>query len=177
MTEYRYEYNDNTHTIRLEPQSDGRYLATIGDQTFEVSASVEPSGALTIIVDGRRIRAYAEIGNADTHGVRHHHVALLGNRPQSYDLTTAHTTSRRRGARAGAGSLNAPMPGQVIEVLVTEGDNVEQGQPLLILEAMKMEIRVKAPHSGTVTQLKISAGDTVDRGQVLAQVVSAEIGS
>lgn len=170
LREFRYEFNDAVHTIRLEPQPDGSFIAYLHDQAVAVSVTVEADGALNVLIDGRRVRAYANAGHTDTRGARHHHVALLGGRPLSYELKTALNGSRRRGARAGAGSLDAPMPGQVIEVLVTEGDHVAQGDPLLILEAMKMEIRVTAPHDGTVTHLNVAAGDTVDRGESLAQV-------
>jgi propionyl-CoA carboxylase alpha chain len=71
------------------------------------------------------------------------------------------------------GSLLAPIPGTVIRVAVAEGDQVEQGQPLLWLEAMKMEHKITAPASGTLSSLPVTAGQQVDLGAVLA-VVSTE---
>ncbi|WP_223669119.1 acetyl-CoA carboxylase biotin carboxylase subunit [Kangiella shandongensis] len=65
------------------------------------------------------------------------------------------------------GSLTAPMPGTVIEVKVSEGDTVEAGQPLIILEAMKMEHTINAPTAGTVAEILYSAGDLVDDGAEL----------
>ncbi|MBK8035170.1 MAG: acetyl-CoA carboxylase biotin carboxyl carrier protein subunit [Chloroflexi bacterium] len=62
------------------------------------------------------------------------------------------------------------MPGQVRELLAAEGDAVERGQPILLLEAMKMEIRVTAPIAGTVKRLLVKAGDVVERGQRLAEI-------
>ena len=65
------------------------------------------------------------------------------------------------------GGLVAPMPGKVLEVLVSEGDTVEAGAPLMVLEAMKMEHRIVASHDGTVTSIHFSAGDQVAQGATL----------
>jgi 3-methylcrotonyl-CoA carboxylase alpha subunit len=72
------------------------------------------------------------------------------------------------GEEAGGGSrLTAPMPGRVIAVLVEAGAKVTKGQPLIVLEAMKMEHTVAAPADGTVTSLPFTAGDQVDEGVAL----------
>src|SRR4029077_14942872 len=76
-----------------------------------------------------------------------------------------------RPPRAGpppAGSLLAPMPGLVLRVLAEPGTVVTAGQPLLVLEAMKMEQTVSAPADGVVAELRAKAGEQVSTGQVLA---------
>jgi propionyl-CoA carboxylase alpha chain len=73
-------------------------------------------------------------------------------------------------AHVAAGSLLAPLPGSVVRVAVTVGDHVEKGQPLLWLEAMKMEHAVNAPSAGIVAELPVAAGQQVDVGSVLAVV-------
>jgi 3-methylcrotonyl-CoA carboxylase alpha subunit len=73
------------------------------------------------------------------------------------------------GADAAA-SLTAPMPGKVVKVLVEEGQEVEEGQLLLVLEAMKMEQPVSAPHAGVVHSLPFDEGSLVEGGAVLAEV-------
>jgi biotin carboxyl carrier protein len=62
------------------------------------------------------------------------------------------------------------MPGQVLDVLVRVGDVVEQGQTLVLLEAMKMELRITAPQAGTISGVFCQAGETVDRGQRLVEM-------
>ncbi|MYS10636.1 ATP-grasp domain-containing protein [Streptomyces sp. SID6041] len=79
------------------------------------------------------------------------------------------------GARlGGADTLAAPMPGTVTVVKVAVGDEVEAGQSLLVVEAMKMEHVISAPHAGTVTELDVMPGSTVAMDQVLAVVTPRE---
>ena len=66
-----------------------------------------------------------------------------------------------------AASFNAPMPGQVISVAVAEGDQVQEGDLLLVLEAMKMEHSIRAPHDGLVARLEHGVGDRVEEGVLL----------
>jgi propionyl-CoA carboxylase alpha chain len=72
-----------------------------------------------------------------------------------------------------AGSTVAPMPGKVVRLLVTVGDEVAAGQPLLTLEAMKMEHQVVSPTTGTVTEVFVHQGQQLDGGQPLVQVTPA----
>jgi propionyl-CoA carboxylase alpha chain len=76
-------------------------------------------------------------------------------------------------AQVAAGSLLAPMPGTVVRIAVAQGDRVVAGQPLLWLEAMKMQHQINAPADGVVTELGVGTGDQVEVGRVLA-VVNAE---
>ncbi|MFI5656538.1 acetyl-CoA carboxylase biotin carboxylase subunit [Streptomyces anulatus] len=76
--------------------------------------------------------------------------------------------------RSGADTLAAPMPGTVTVVKVAVGDEVEAGQSLLVVEAMKMEHVISAPHAGTVTELDVTAGATVAMDQIMAVVAPRE---
>jgi propionyl-CoA carboxylase alpha chain len=76
--------------------------------------------------------------------------------------------------QVAAGSLVAPMPGSVTRVGVQVGDEVKQGQPLVWLEAMKMEHTIAAPADGVVSELKVEAGQQVEVGAVLAVVGERE---
>ncbi len=72
------------------------------------------------------------------------------------------------------GDVKAPMPGLVLEIQVEEGQTVEADQPLLILEAMKMENVLKAPGAGVVKSVKVEKGAAVDKNQVLIEMAEAE---
>lgn len=71
---------------------------------------------------------------------------------------------------AMAGSLLAPMPGQVVSVSVATGDEVAEGDVLMVLEAMKMEHSIRAPHAGVVSAVNFAVGDRVEEGSVLVAI-------
>ena len=72
-------------------------------------------------------------------------------------------------AVAKVNELKAPMPGLIVDIRVQPGQTVQKGDPLLVLEAMKMENILKAPADGTVSSLKVNLRDNVQKGQVLVQ--------
>ena len=78
----------------------------------------------------------------------------------------------RAGAAHGADSLEAPMPGTVLLVHAENGQEVEEGEVLVVIESMKMELSIAAPHAGTVQALDVAVGDKVGLRQVLAEVVA-----
>ena len=81
--------------------------------------------------------------------------------------------SRRRGGSAateGSGDILAPMPGAVLEVLVTEGDRVERNQTVALMESMKMELVITAPRAGIVRRVSVEPGQQVDRGMRLLEL-------
>jgi biotin carboxyl carrier protein len=75
-----------------------------------------------------------------------------------------------RGASHGRRDLKAPMPGLVVTVLVEAGQTVEAGQPLVVLQAMKMENELSVPRGGAVSSVAVKEGQTVEAGQVLASL-------
>ncbi|NOZ66915.1 MAG: biotin/lipoyl-binding protein, partial [Alphaproteobacteria bacterium] len=74
----------------------------------------------------------------------------------------------------GNGVIVTPMPGKVTQVMVSDGDMVAQGQPLMILEAMKMEHTIKAQIAGRIEGLSLAAGDQVADGEVLIRIVGED---
>lgn len=77
-------------------------------------------------------------------------------------------------AGPGSGDVQAPMPGKVLQVLVAQGDDVEEGTPLLVLEAMKMEHTMKAPAAATVQGVHAKEGEVVSQRALLLSFAEAE---
>ena len=92
----------------------------------------------------------------------------IGGRTFSFEIAGAET--RASDARARSGVVVAPMPGKIVKVLVDVGDTVEAGQPLVVLEAMKMETTLTAEAGGEVRTVLAVAGATVDGGAVLVEI-------
>ena len=159
----KFSFDHDAELISLELTPSGKtYRATIGDETFDVEILQVKEGKLDVLIDGKRLTAYISSDNAKRW------VTING---QTIVLTKSSGT--RRGSHAhhqAAGELTAPMPGQVRAVNAGEGDAVTKGQTLLVLEAMKMEIRVQAPRDGTVTKIFVKQGQTVEREQVLIEI-------
>ncbi|MCA9689065.1 MAG: acetyl-CoA carboxylase biotin carboxyl carrier protein subunit, partial [Myxococcales bacterium] len=85
------------------------------------------------------------------------------------EAALAAALSAGAGAGAGASKITAPMPGRVVKILVAAGEAVEQGAPVIIVEAMKMENEMYAPGAGVVRTIAVAEGDTVDGGQLLCE--------
>ena len=86
------------------------------------------------------------------------------------DLNVDASDTVREKASVEKGSVGAPMPGVVVETKVEVGDTVEEGQPLVVLSAMKMETVIPAPMSGKIERMTIVAGDKVDGDDLLVAI-------
>jgi 3-methylcrotonyl-CoA carboxylase alpha subunit len=95
-------------------------------------------------------------------------VSLFG--PRTLHFRRVDLLDRAATVAGGAGIIVSPMPGAVKDVAVSQGDRVQQGDTLMILEAMKMEHRLTAPFDGTVTELNAVSGGQVSDGAILAQI-------
>ena len=136
-----------------------------GDQVLEVDlAAVSGEPLYSLIVNGESFEGYVY---PDEDGWQ---VLLRG---QFYPVRVEDEREKRlRASTAGpaAGgefSLRAPMPGLVVNVPVSEGEQVVKGQILLILESMKMQNELRAPRSGQVGRVRVKAGENVEQRQVL----------
>ncbi len=125
-----------------------------------VRAERQPSGAIRLD-DGRAHLAWA-VRSGDTRWV-----FIDG---EVFVFETGRPLARRRRASAAQGSLTAPMPATVRQVIVSPGARVQQGDVLLVLEAMKMELPVRAPGDGTVAAVKCRQGELVQAGQELIEL-------
>ena len=150
----------DSQTIELTPTGKS-YRATLGDKTVEVEILTTNDSQLTLLIDGERITAYVSSDNAKRW------VTING---RTYLLTKQSGSRKSVAKHDHSGELTAPMPGQVRAVNIDEGDAVVKGQALMILEAMKMEIRIQSPGDGTVKKLLVKQGDTVEREQMLIEV-------
>ena len=148
------------NVIDLTP-SDKGYTATAGDKTVSVEIIHSENGRLDLLIDGDHV-----ITHVSSDGAKRW-VTVNG---RTFALTKSSGTRRGSTGHDPVSGLVAPMPGQVRSVNVSEGDAVSKGQTLLVLEAMKMEIRIQAPRDGTVKKLFVKQGQTVEREQVLIEL-------
>ena len=151
---------DNT-ILELTPSNKSSYRANLGDKIVDVEILGTQNGQLSLLIDSVRVTAYISSDNAKRW------VTING---QTTLLTKSSGTKRSGAKHDHSGELTAPMPGQVRAVNVSEGDMVTKGQTLIVLEAMKMEMKIQASSDGTVSKLFVKQGETVEREQMLVEV-------
>ena len=154
------QLNDELKTITIDRDGEN-YRAKIEDRVYDVQISAARSGESILSVNGDRHSI-----DIATDGSKYF-VAVDG---EVIVLSKPSANRSRRKHHHGEDSLAASMPGQVMKVLVNEGDAVERGQALVVLEAMKMEIKIAAPHAGRVLKIAVKQGQIVDRGQTLIEL-------
>ena len=123
-------------------------------------------GLLSLLIHGQSYAAKQEAGPEETSiVVGHERFAAAVRDPRSL-------RARRGQDRGGQGArkINAPMPGKVVRILAPVGTEVEAGQAVLVIEAMKMQNELKSPKKGKVSKLAVSEGAAVETGQTLAEV-------
>jgi len=163
---YSYQHNRQTYNLTLEAETDNQFIVTIGERTYQVKAQPLANGGWRLLLDGQSYTVYAA-AQADQRFVQVD--------AETYTLSVPSAKSTRRTTQTGSAELVAQMPGQVTAVSVQSGEVVTRGQTLIILEAMKMEIRVTAPADGQVQKVLVEQGAVVERGQRLALFEAAKV--
>jgi 3-methylcrotonyl-CoA carboxylase alpha subunit len=175
----RFHTHDAEYTVRVSAESDGWRVIT-GEDTLKAAIIAQQTNMLTIetgsaVSGGLPSSAHRPSSAIERFWLAHDGSArLIGWRGRHYRLERAGPLNVDAlgdvGGRAGHASLAAPMPGTLIKVLVEEGQEVAAHQPLLVLEAMKMEHVVAAPYDGVVRRLLYAPGALVAKGAMLVEL-------
>ena len=158
---------EHTYTVEIEETDKSVYRVSVDGNEFLVDGKKTGRTNYSLIVDDRSFEV--EVDNTgDEYRVlvdgRNYHVHLVDERRLRVGGTQSGLELQ------GRQNVSVPMPGKIIAVLVSEGDTVEKGQGLVIVEAMKMENEVRSPIGGEVKEIKVKPGDTVEGGAVLIVV-------
>lgn len=156
------------HACEIELRSDGARFTLVLDDGREVEADIVAArpGRYSLLVGTRVLDLPVE---RDAEG--RFTVWLAGER-RAVGIRDPRRYIRDPAALAGDGPsiVTAAMPGKVVEVLVSPGDEVETGQGLLVVEAMKMQNEIKSPRSGRVASVAVEAGGSVNPGAALITI-------
>ena len=139
---------------------------SVDGQMIELDARMIVTGVLSLVIDGKQFRCILD-RDVDGEGV------IINGQRISFSIPDPRSLAAQNGAAAGADGprrVKAPMPGRVVRVLVTMGDEVAEGQGLVVIEAMKMQNELKSPKQGRVSRLAAEIGTTVAAGEVLVVV-------
>lgn len=158
---------DQSYTIEIEEIGKSVYRIAVDGNEFLVDGKKTGRTNYSLIVDDRSFEIEVD-HTEDEYRVlvdgRNYHINLVDERRVRVGGTQSGLELQ------GRQLISVPMPGKIIAVLVSEGDAVEKGQGLVIVEAMKMENEVRSPVTGTVRDIKVKPGDTVEGGAVLVVV-------
>ena len=146
--EGEFTIDDNTRPYSFHRQDNGRYLLRSGTKLYKIDNVSYDKHTVHFTIDGKWCKV----------DVRDEQDLLL----DKLGFKTA--------AEIGEGELNAPMPGKILEVIVKEGDEVSIGDPVAILEAMKMENELKAPIDGVVKTIAVSKNDSVEKNALILEI-------
>ena len=150
-------------TIRVEVSGqDGRYTVVLDGRPLEVDARETGPHFLSLLVGGRSY----EVGIEKRPGG---YTVVLTDDVVAVDLGEAARVAPARRV-SGPTRIAAPMPGKLLRVLVSPGQDVQAGQGLVVVEAMKMENEIKAPRAGRVKDVPAREGQAVEAGALLVVV-------
>jgi biotin carboxyl carrier protein len=168
---FEIELNGRGRTVSIERAGHGQYRVTVDGVAAMVDAQrIGESGVSLLFPDQSHAGVSVHFAQGPSPGEM---LAYLGGRN-----VTVSVNGRRTGRAAvdsGAGAhgeqqVVAPMPGRVVRVLVAAGDEVQARQPIVVVEAMKMENELRSPKAGRVRDVAVTAGTSVEAGRVLVVI-------
>jgi acetyl/propionyl-CoA carboxylase alpha subunit len=156
------EVEGEKRRVELPAEIGDRMACSVDGRPVVADVRVLQPGVLSLLIEGRQYRCVL-----DGDGV------VIGGRRYGFEVADPRSLQGRRGVGAGTDGprpVKAPMPGRMVRVLVEVGDEVEEGQALLVIEAMKMQNELKSPKTGRVARIAVGVGDAVGSGDVLVVV-------
>ncbi len=162
-----YEVSIAEKTYRVELIKTGeQWKCRLDGREIPVDVVSGRNGALSLLLNGRSYEVKQETMGAETNVVvGHERFSAAVRDPRSF-----RSRSRAGATEQGVMKIKAPMPGKVVRVLAGVGTQVELGQSVIVIEAMKMQNELKAPKNGVVKKINVAEGAAVDAGQALAEV-------
>ncbi|HLS81214.1 MAG TPA: acetyl/propionyl/methylcrotonyl-CoA carboxylase subunit alpha [Steroidobacter sp.] len=161
--ELRLIDGEATREVVLHFRKDGYEIEVPGGRRLRAAHVSVANGVLSAVVDGQRLRSSVVFDGL---------TLTLFNQGRVWRLMLDDPMARAEKQEGVAGRLTSPMPGSVVAVLVAEGDLVERDQPLMVIEAMKMEHTIRAPATGRVVKIHFAVGLQVSEGEELLALES-----
>lgn len=168
---FEIDLNGRTRTVAIEKTSEGQYRVLLDGEPHMVDAARVGVHGLSLLLDGDHgVSREVQVTPTATRGAL---LVTLGGRTVTATVNGRRTG--RAGADTGAGAhgeqpIVAPMPGRVVRVLVSPGDEVAARQGVVVVEAMKMENELRSPKAGRVKEVNVAPGASVEAGRVLLVV-------
>ncbi len=173
---YHIETDDEKRTVTIEEITHALDWRQIAPLAANAKGTVSAGGRYSLLIEGHSYEIFARrITRADEKNSQTYEILIDGQRfeVKVEDERTRLLAGLAKSSVTGDATVQAPMPGLVIGVPLTEGATVTQGQTVAVLEAMKMENDLSSPINGVIKEVRVNKGQTVDQGEVLV-VIAAE---
>lgn len=149
--------------VSLEEKGRSIFRIAVDKKRFDVSVEFIGQEELLLNVDGK-------IFNVTVNSNSLSHSVFVNGRLFRVEKRSALKILKEEKARLGKKDIKITMPGRVVQVLAAEGDDVHEGQAVLVLEAMKMQNEIKSPQVGRIVRMNFRPGDYVEAGSILFSV-------
>lgn len=165
------ELTIDQETYRIEIDfRDGKYLVKLDDRQYEVDSQLISENCISLLVNEKAYTVFI----VEEEGKKY--ISIQG---EQFCVEEAKTETGARSIAEsatlkGTPTIASPMPGKIVKILVGEGDRVEKGQGLVIVEAMKMENEIRSPGAGIVEKINFKEGDLVDAAEPIMELKSEE---
>ena len=159
MADYRVNIANRTYEVSIHEDE----LVVNGDRIKYNMDSLNGNGLHIIRHPNRNVEAYLEPNQGGTYDIQ------IDGKHLSADVAVGFQSNKKT-FRQITGRILSPMPGLVVDILVKIGDKVKEGETLLIQEAMKMQMKLRAPSSGVITGISITPGTQVEKGVLLVSL-------
>lgn len=156
--------DDETYPLEVGEEN-SRLCVTLSGEPVEIEVGNQSSGGLSLLVGDRSYEVQVSVQDKQIA------VELEGER-FLFELDDGLLTGKggRRDGHGGVADVKAPMPGKVVKLLVSAGDDVEAGQGILLFEAMKMQNEIRSPITGAVMDLAVQEGQAVESRETLFSI-------
>jgi len=165
--EQEYAYKGEKYTVKVEnvngdDSKSEAFKAIIAEQSYSIDLAKVSANCYSISFDGSNKTVY--VTDSDDSVFVHIDGRVVRLEKASNDAKKFSAEGLEFGAKD---EIKTPMPGKVVKILVEQGQKIEVGQPLVIVESMKMENEIKSPTNGTVKSVNFAAGDLVEPSQAI----------
>ncbi|MFN0279294.1 MAG: biotin/lipoyl-containing protein [Pyrinomonadaceae bacterium] len=156
------------HEVEITRDGD-KFFARVDDRSYELEPSEPEPNVFLLKHDGRVFEVFV----SPQQKTDKPYAVRIGSAELNIKLTDP---KRLRGTASGSDDtegkveIKTAMPGKVVRILVAKGDNVEAGDGVIVVEAMKMQNEIKSPKDGVIKTIAVAEGDTVSAGQLLAVI-------
>jgi biotin carboxyl carrier protein len=150
------------YQLELE-RVDGQWSCRLNGQPVTLDAVITRQNVLSLLMDGKSYEIKREVSPADLH-------LWVGSTRYEAEIRDPRSLRSRRAEAESADGVKkivAPMPGKVVRILAREGTQVQAGQGVIVVEAMKMQNELKSPKQGMVQKVEVAEGAAVNAGDVL----------